>query len=89
MQKICKKYALNMPKYVEICIIYAEKMHRYARNMYLICMEYAKICINMHQKHQYVEICMIYANNMQQICTNMQAICILYAYICMNMHAYA
>jgi len=50
----CKKYAdsENMPKYVKICIIYAEKMHRYARNMYLICKEYALICINMHKNAQ-------------------------------------
>ena len=36
MQKICRKYAINMQ-------VYAQNMHKYAIK------KYARICINMHK----------------------------------------
>ena len=63
-----------MQKYVEICIVYAKNMHKYAKNMYFISkickesarnlQEYAQICTNMYK---YVEICIIYAKNAENM----------------------
>ena len=61
MQNICKTYATNM--------------HKYASNMYFICLH----------MHKYACICIKYEINMQNICNNIQEICKKYA---RNMHKY-
>ena len=63
MQKICKKYAKNMPNICTNCVKYAQICTKYAR-------KYAKnMQKNMHK------ICQKYAQNMQKYAKNMQQIC--------------
>ena len=64
MQKICTKYARNMPKYAYYMPMYALEMQLYARNM--------QNCNNIDGLSQ---IRKRYALNMPEICLNVQLIC--------------
>ena len=63
MQKICTKYARNMPKYAYYVELYAINMLLYAPNMHQIC----KCTVSVKNAKDMHGICQKYARNMQLI----------------------